>query len=80
MFINGYKFTTEQDAIDAVSRVDARYGIPNSQDNVTTHWCSYEVAKDDNPIFYYIIADETLISVLGYPSPIDVFVPEYPQN
>jgi hypothetical protein len=76
MFINGYKFETSSEAQSQVDRVNNYYGIPKSADDVTKNWTSYEFADLNSPTFYYIIADETLIPVLGYPSPMDVVFSE----
>ena len=75
MLINGYKYTTEQDAINARELVDAYYGIPVSPDDVTQNWVDYQTANLDNPIFYYIIFDESLTVVLGEPETFEVIIP-----
>jgi hypothetical protein len=75
MEIIGYKYTTEQDAIDAREQVDAYYGIPVSPDDVTQNWVDYNTATLDNPIFYYIRFDESLEVVLGKPITFEVTVP-----
>ena len=74
MEIIGYKYTNEQDAINARELVDAYYGIPVSLEDVTQNWCDYNTANLDNPIFYYIIFDESLKVVLGEPTTFDVTV------
>jgi hypothetical protein len=76
MLINGYKYTTEQDAINARELVDAYYGIPVAPDDVTQNWVDYNTATLDNPIFYYIIFDESLQVVLGEPITFNVTTPE----
>jgi hypothetical protein len=65
--MKGYKYTTEQEAIDSRELVDAYYGIPVSPDDVTQNWVDYQTANLDNPIFWYIIFDESLEVVLGTP-------------
>lgn len=75
MEITGYKYTNEQDAINAREQVDTYYGIPVSPDDVTQNWVDYNTATLDNPIFWYIIFDESLRVVLGEPSTFDVTVP-----
>lgn len=74
-FIKGYKFLNEQDAIDAREQCDAYYGIPVSLDDVTQNWVEYQFAELNNPIFWYIIYDESLISILGQPSEFEVTFP-----
>ena len=75
MEVTGYKYTNEQDAINARELVDAYYGIPVSPEDVTQNWCDYETANLNNPIFYYIRYDESLQVVLGDPSTFEVTVP-----
>jgi len=75
MIITGYKYTIEQDAIDARELVDTYYGIPVSPDNVTQNWCDYQTANLDTPIFYYITFDESLEVVLGRPETFEVTIP-----
>jgi hypothetical protein len=74
-FINGYKYTNEQDAINARELVDTYYGIPVSPDDVTQNWVDYQTAELDNPIFYYIIFDESLRVVLGESTTFEVTTP-----
>ena len=77
MTITGYKYTNEQDAIDAREQCDAYYGIPVSPDDVTQNWVDYNTATLDNPIFYYITFDESLEVVLGEPITFDVTPPPF---
>ena len=79
MEVTGYKYTTEQDAINARETCDAYYGIPVSPDDVTQNWVDYNTATLDNPIFYYIIYDESLKVVLGEPETFEVTTPPFPQ-
>jgi hypothetical protein len=76
MEIIGYKYTNEQDAINARELVDTYYGIPVSPDDVTQNWVDYQIATLDNPIFWYIIFDESLTVVLGEPITFDVTTEE----
>jgi hypothetical protein len=65
----GYKYTLEQDAIDAVALVNTHYEYPREDDPVTITWTQYfPNAEDENNIFYYIAYDESLEVVLGTPS------------
>ena len=75
MEIIGYKYTNEQDAIDAREQCDAYYSIPVSPNDVTQNWVDYQTATLDNPIFYYIIFDESLKIVLGEPETFEVTAP-----
>ncbi len=67
MQVTGYKYTIEQDAINAREQVDAYYGIPISPNDVTQNWTDYQTAELDNPIFWYIVYDQSLEIVLGAP-------------
>ena len=75
MEITGYKYTIEQDAIDARELVDTYYGIPVSPEDVTQNWVDYNTATLDNPIFWYITFDESLRVVLGEPITFEVTTP-----
>ena len=72
MEVTGYKYTNEQDAIDAREQCDAYYGIPVSPDDVTQNWVDYQTANLDSPIFYYITFNESLRVVLGEPETFEV--------
>ena len=75
MKVLGYKYTIEQDAIDAREACDTYYGIPVSPDDVTQNWVEYETASLDSPIFWYITHDNSLDVVLGTPTDFDVTIP-----
>ena len=77
MLINGYKYTTEQDAINSRELVDVYYGIPVAPEDITQNWVDYNTANLDNPIFYYITFDESLKVVLGEPITFDVTTPPF---
>ena len=76
MLINGYKYTNEQDAIDARKQCADYYGLPVNPDDVTQYWVDYETAELDTPIFWYIIFDESLRVVLGEPTQFEVTTEE----
>jgi hypothetical protein len=78
MEVLGYKYTNEQDAINAREQVDAYYGIPVSPDDVTQNWTDYQTAEYDTPIFWYIIFDDSLKVVLGEPETFEVTTPFSP--
>ena len=75
MEVIGYKYTNEQDAINAREQIDAYYGIPVSPNDVTQNWVEYQTADLDNPIFWYFGFHESLEVVLGEPETFDVTVP-----
>ncbi len=77
MEINGYKYNTEQEAINAREACDTYYGIPVAPDDVTQNWVEYQAANLDNPIFYYIRFDESLKVVLGNPTDFEVTTPPF---
>ena len=77
-FINGYKFTTEQEAINAREACDAFYGIPVAPDDITQNWVDYQFANLNNPQFWYIVYDETLLPILGQPTEFEVIEPPFP--
>jgi hypothetical protein len=63
MIVLGYKYFTEQEAIDARKQCADYYGLPKSPEDVTQYWVDYQVADD----FFYIIFDESLLPILGEP-------------
>lgn len=75
MKITGYKYTNEQDAINAREQCDAYYGIPVSPDDVTQNWVDYQSAELDSPVFWYIRHDDSLDIVLGAPETFEVTTP-----
>jgi uncharacterized protein YceK len=71
MEVNGYKYTTEQDAQSAVKSCNDYYGIPIKGDT-TENWCMYQIAELNTPIFWYIVFDESLLPILGNPTEFEV--------
>lgn len=74
-FIKGYSYPTENKAIAARESVDNYYGIPVSPDDVTQNWVDYQFAELNNPQFWYIVFDESLIPILGQPTEFEVIQP-----
>ena len=72
MEITGYKYTNEQEAIDARKQCADYYGLPVAPDDVTQYWVDYETAELDNPIFWYIVFDESIRVILGEPTEFEV--------
>lgn len=72
MMIIGYKYDTEQDAIDARKQCADYYGLPVSHEDTTLFWVDYQTASLNEPIFWYIVHDDSLDDVLGYPIEFDV--------
>jgi len=78
VYIKGYKYTTETEAITAQKQCDAYYGIPKSPTDVTKHWVDYNYAELDG--FYYITYDESLLPILGEPTEFEVTQNETTDN
>jgi len=76
MLINGYKYTKEQEAIDARKQCADYYGLPTAPENVTKYWVNYETAELDTPVFWYIIFDESIREILGEPTEFEVTTEE----
>ena len=74
----GYKYLTEQEAINAREKCDAFYGIPVASDDITQKWVEYQFAELNTPQFWYIVYDESLFPVLGEPTEFEVITPPYP--
>ena len=75
MEITGYKYTNEQDAINARKQCADYYGLPVSPNDVTKYWVDYNEASLDNPIFWYIIFDSSIEIILGEPEIFEVTTP-----
>lgn len=78
MEVNGYKYTTEQAAIDARESCDTYYGIPVSPEDATQNWTEYKEASLNIPIFWYIRHNDSLDVVLGTPRIFEVETPPFP--
>jgi len=76
MLINGYKYTTEQEAINARKQCADYYGLPVAPEDVTQYWVDYETAEFDTPIFWYIEFDESIRVILGEPTEFEVTIEE----
>jgi len=76
MEITGYKYTNEQEAIDARKQCADYYGLPVSPEDVTQYWVDYETAELDTPIFWYIVFDESIEQILGQPTTFEVTIEE----
>ena len=54
MEITGYKFTEEQQAIDARKACADFYGLPKNPEDVTQYWVDYnEAGLDDTSFLVY---------------------------
>jgi hypothetical protein len=72
MEVNGYKFNTEQEAIDARKQCADYYGLPKTPTDTTLYWVDYQEASLDTPIFWYITFDESIEAILGAPTTFNV--------
>ena len=75
MTILGYKYLTEADAQKARKDCSDYYGIPVSPEDTTQYWVDYQYAILDEPTFWYIIHDESLLPILGEPAEFNVTQP-----
>ena len=76
--INGYKYLTEQEAIDARKQCADYYGLPKTPKDETLYWVDYNEAELDIPIFWYIVFDDSIEIILGTPTTFDVTFVEEP--
>ena len=60
--MEGYKFKTEQEAINALKQVNDKVNFPEG--SVTTSWTSYNFAELNKPTFYYIPSDNFTDTIL----------------
>jgi hypothetical protein len=74
MTITGYKYTTEEEAIDARKQCADYYGLPKTPKDTTIYWVNYEEAYLDTPIFWYIIFDLRIEMILGSPTEFEVTI------
>tara|TARA_R110000787_G_C13278744_1_gene432220 strand:- start:28 stop:276 length:249 start_codon:yes stop_codon:yes gene_type:complete len=74
--IKGYKYTKEQEAIDARKQCADYYGLPKTPQDVTKYWIDYVEASLDTPIFWYIVYDDSIEVILGKPTLFNVTVEE----
>lgn len=76
MEITGYKYTNEQDAIDARKACADYYGLPKAPGDITQYWVDYQTAELDTPIFWYIVYDPSIEMILGQPTTFEVTTEE----
>ena len=72
MEVTGYKYITEQEAIDARKLCVDYYGLPKTPTDTTLYWVDYQEASLDTPIFWYITFDESIEAILGTPTKFNV--------
>jgi hypothetical protein len=69
----GYKYTTEQEAINARQLCANYKGLPKQEGN-TLYWVNYNYSEIDN--FYFIEYVEDLENVLGQPINFEITIIE----
>ncbi len=74
MDIIGYKYTNENDAIQARQDCADFYGLPKTPEDETIYWVDYNEADLNTPIFWYIAFDESIEQILGEPTTFDVII------
>ena len=68
--MQGYKFNTEAEAIQAQLECDTYHKIEIKEGYIAKHWTGYIYSELDG--FWYITAHESLVPVLG--TPIDITI------
>ncbi len=74
MDIIGYKYTNENDAIQAKQDCADFYGLPITPEDETIYWVDYNEANLNTPVFWYIVFDESIEEILGVPTTFDVIL------
>jgi hypothetical protein len=72
MIIIGYKYNTEIEAQIARKQCADYYGLPKSPEDTTIYWVDYNEATLNDPIFWYIVYDESILDILGQPTEFEV--------
>ena len=72
MEVLGYKYTTEEEAVESRKQCADYYGLPKTPDDITIYWVNYERAYLNTPIFFYIVFDESIENILGTPELFEV--------
>jgi hypothetical protein len=72
----GYKYQTEQEAQQARKQCADYYGLPKASDDVTQYWVDYQYAELNEPPFWYIIYDESILTILGQPEILEIITPD----
>jgi len=72
----GYKYQTEQQAQQARKQCADYYGLPKSPDDVTQYWVDYQFAELNQPPFWYITYDQSVLDILGEPELMEITTPD----
>jgi hypothetical protein len=76
MTVLGYKYITEQQSQQARKQCADYYGLPKSPDDVTQYWVDYQFAELNQPPFWYIIYDQSVLDILGEPELMEITTPD----
>ena len=76
--MEGYTYTTEQEAVDARKLAADYKGLPINPNDITQYWVNYSFSEPDN--FYYIQYVEDLENVLGDKSEIILTITDIENN
>lgn len=68
MEIQGFKYSTEAEAQEAIEDINEHYNIPISAEAITRTWTDYKAEGD----FFYIRSHATINAVLGTPETITI--------
>lgn len=74
-FIKGYKFTTKEQADEAMEMLNAEHGLPVDGGLTKFDENSYQLHSDG---FYYIVHDNNWTYTLGQPTDIELPKIEFP--
>jgi hypothetical protein len=72
MIITGYIYYTELEAQKARKDCADYYGLPKSPEDTTIYWVDYSKATLNDPIFWYIVYDKSILDILGQPTEFEV--------
>jgi len=70
-YINGWKYTNEETANEALQLIDSNKGFPVAG-GFTQHYTGFESYKLGEVEFFAILFDESLISLLGASHEIEI--------
>lgn len=65
--ITGYVYELVSEAQQAVNDCNEYYKLPINKTSITQNWCMWQAGKIGKTDIFYIIADKSLIPVLGEP-------------
>ena len=68
MNIQGFKYSTEAEAQEAIEDINEHYNIPISAEATTRTWTDYKIEGD----FFYIASHSSIDAVLGTPETITI--------